>query len=139
MYIPLVLGSMTDDESLLIDEFSVISEVEDKEEAFSINNHHFSSFSKKATHPNPLPSEILKSIKNSSPVYLKCPHCTQFTLTVLKHRPGLKSLLSCLGVGLVAWCGCCLVPCWMRACQDVIHCCGECGRVIAVVERKVVF
>lgn len=82
---------------------------------------------------------IRNRIKTSQPVYLKCPHCCQFTLTTVQRRPGIKSVLSCLAVGLVAWCGCCFVPCCMRSCQDTVHSCSHCRKVIAVLERRVAF
>ncbi len=122
---------LTDDESFLIDEFSVIGQ-EEVELVAAATEVEVEAEEKEDTTPIPL-----NRIKGSKPVYLKCPHCAQLTLTVLKHRPGIKSVLSCLSVGLVAWCGCCLVPFWMKSCQDAIHCCGECGQTIAVVERKV--
>lgn len=117
---------------------------------FSVTNFDFEGCNKSDQEPQPINcstshpatfnnADPTAHIKTTQPVYLKCPHCSSFTLTRIQHRPGIKSALSCLAVSLVAWCGCCLVPCWMRSCQDTIHCCGHCDRVIAVLERKVIF
>lgn len=121
---------MTDHDADINKEFQVIEEPERSKELEVIEepNENFIKARKEIN--------VHKHIKTGKPVYLRCPHCQELTLTSVKRRPGLKSLLGCLAVGLVAWCGCCLVPCFSRRWQDSIHKCPHCRRIITVVEGK---
>lgn len=71
------------------------------------------------------------------PVYISCPHCEEFILTCVVRRPGIRSLLSCCLLSLVAWCGCCFLPCCSNKCTDAVHKCPKCRKVLAVWERKI--
>jgi hypothetical protein len=75
-------------------------------------------------------------VKNR-PVYLKCPNCQDFILTRVKRRPGFRSIISCCLISLVAWCGCCLIPCCLGRCTDALHECPNCRKVLMAWERKI--
>ena len=124
-------GNLMSDKESSITDINNYEEQEQQEEGDEVSSNF------KLNNDNYLKTNnIHKHIRTGKPVYLRCPHCQELTLTRVKRRPGLKSLLGCLAVGLVAWCGCCLVPCFSRKWQDSIHNCPHCKRVITVVESK---
>ena len=65
------------------------------------------------------------------PMAIQCPICYQQIVTVVQYENGggtwLISLLICLFGGVF---GCCLIPFCVPGCQDAVHTCPACQKMI---------
>lgn len=64
------------------------------------------------------------------PMEVFCPYCRATVCTEVVFQRGLGAVLSCLGLTAVGCWLCCLYPCWMERCQDILHVCPGCHRVL---------
>lgn len=69
------------------------------------------------------------------PFPIACPYCRAVVQTKTKHVAGCMAFTSCLIVGVLTSCMCCLVPLCMDRCRDVKHYCPECNHLIAIYKR----
>ena len=71
----------------------------------------------------------LYKIQSSGSQLALCPSCSKYVQTTVQNKPGVGayftgSILAIAG----CWAGCCLVPCFIKDCQDSIHYCSICNR-----------
>ncbi|CAD8177886.1 unnamed protein product [Paramecium octaurelia] len=81
---------------------------------------------------NPQLNQIIQQIDSNHPSIITCGYCQRQVQTVIKYEPGagtylIGGLLAIVGL----WFGCCLIPCFIDDCKDVLHFCPSCQGKIA--------
>ncbi|KAE8412446.1 LITAF-like zinc ribbon domain-containing protein [Aspergillus pseudocaelatus] len=85
--------------------------------------------------PGGYPQVIPLIALSTYPALIDCPNCRARTMTrvnlTLGPRATCWSCLCCLCLGPCA----AILPCILPSCKDYEHYCGNCNRLLAVVER----
>ncbi|XP_063425803.1 lipopolysaccharide-induced tumor necrosis factor-alpha factor homolog [Mytilus trossulus] len=69
-------------------------------------------------------------------IHTKCRFCSLHIMTSLKYEAGKFAWLICLAFFLSGcWLGCCIAPCFIKSCKDVIHICPDCSQVIGRYQK----
>ncbi|XP_054276275.1 LITAF domain-containing protein-like [Macrosteles quadrilineatus] len=72
----------------------------------------------------------------SQPTHMICPHCYSEITTKTKTEPGLIAYISGTLIALFGFiCGCCLIPCCIDSCMNVIHSCPNCNTYLGRYQR----
>ncbi|CAK90270.1 unnamed protein product (macronuclear) [Paramecium tetraurelia] len=76
-------------------------------------------------------NQIISQIDSKHPSIITCGYCQHQVQTVINYEPGagtylIGSLLAIVGL----WFGCCLIPCFIDDCKDVVHLCPSCQHKI---------
>lgn len=67
---------------------------------------------------------------------IKCPHCGKDGPTIIDHKTGVITYLSCITIAALGFLfGCCLIPFCVNSLKDVVHKCSSCRQVVATYER----
>jgi len=79
---------------------------------------------------------MMPTVCGQYPMSIACPFCQVQVVTAIKPEPGMLTWLICL-VLCVFGCifGCCLIPFCIDSCQDVLHSCPNCNRLIGRYKR----
>uniref|UniRef100_A0A3B5KL62 LITAF domain-containing protein n=1 Tax=Takifugu rubripes TaxID=31033 RepID=A0A3B5KL62_TAKRU len=64
-----------------------------------------------------------------------CPHCQQTVITRTEPTAGLMTWLVCAALGFFGCFLCCFIPFCIESCQDIMHRCPSCNRVIYIYKR----
>jgi len=87
--------------------------------------------------PQGQPTIIINKAKfGPFPVRTECQICKAEVVTLTQSSAGLLAYLlggACLLFG--CWFGCCLIPCCVDSCRDVVHRCPNCQSEIALFKR----
>ncbi|KAM7290325.1 hypothetical protein ISCGN_026970 [Ixodes scapularis] len=70
------------------------------------------------------------------PVPVVCPYCKRHVVTTIRSRPGFLTWMLCgslAALGCVF--GCCLFPFCIPSCQDNLHVCPSCNRILGVFRK----
>ena len=65
------------------------------------------------------------------PVRVKCPYCKVEMFTRVKSRTGIGAWLASGAILFLGWfCGCCLIPFYLKEFQEFKHYCRNCSSLI---------
>ncbi|CAD8203082.1 unnamed protein product [Paramecium octaurelia] len=78
------------------------------------------------------------SIQSNSSVVVSCYYCQKQVQTIVSYEAGagaylVGGVLAALGL----WLGCCLIPCYLKDCQDAVHFCSQCSAQLG--RKKFIF
>ena len=85
---------------------------------------------------NPMqPEKRKKAYKTNKwpqrPKKVTCHHCGHTGTTEIKQKTGWLAIILAVVIFLLGfWCGCCLIPFFIPACNDIRHRCTHCDETL---------
>ncbi|CAD8119377.1 unnamed protein product [Paramecium sonneborni] len=83
-------------------------------------------------------TQNFQSIQSNTSVIVDCHYCQKQVQTIVSYEAGAGAFLVggvLAAVGL--WFGCCLIPCYLKDCQDSVHFCSQCSAYLG--KKKFLF